>query len=213
MPIKLNVQKIRSTLPQHVTLVAAVKYASNEQILELIKTGIIDLGFNTYQQLKAVRPLLPYNIRVHFIGHLQSNKARKVLECGTYLVQSIDSYKLAEEMHGICSKLGISQNILLQVKTDKKKSYGINPLELENIALKIEKSLTNIKIMGIMTIPPIAEPEEARKSFSLAKNLFDRLSKKMGRKLEYLSMGMSSDYKIAVEEGANMVRIGKAVFE
>ena len=211
--IKENVLKIRGNIPGNVTLVAAVKYASSEQILELVKAGVLDLGFNTYHQLKSTKPLLPGNVKIHFIGHLQTNKARKALECGISLVQSVDSYKLAGKIDSVCSELGINQGILLQVKTDESKSYGIILGEVENIALKIEKNLSNVKIMGLMTIPPIADPEEARKYFSLTKNLFDSLSKKLGRKMEYLSMGMSDDYKAAIEEGANMVRIGRALFQ
>ncbi len=212
MAIKENFLKIRGNLPPGVTLVAAVKYASNEQILELAEIGALDLGFNTYQQLKSVKPLLSGNIRIHFIGHLQANKARKVLECGIRLVQSVDSYKTAEKINDACNKLGITQNVLLQVKTDERKSHGIMPAEVENIALEIEKNLSNVKIKGIMTIPPITTPEEARKYFSLTKRMFDSLSKKLGRKLEYLSMGMSDDYKAAIEEGSNMVRIGRGLF-
>src|SRR3989338_9043853 len=212
MVIEEKVLEVRETIPKNVALVAAVKYISNEQILELIKSGVLDLGFNTYQQLKSVKPLLASSIRAHFIGHLQANKARKVLECGISLVQSVDSYKLASKIDSVCSELGFNQGILLQVKTDESKSYGIMPAEIEKIALKIEKNLSNVKIKGLMTIPPIANPEEARKYFLLTKKIFDSLSKKLGRKMEYLSMGMSDDYKVAIEEGANMVRIGRALF-
>ncbi len=213
MAIEENIRKIRGNIPKNVALVAAVKYASNDQILELAKAGVLDFGFNTYQQLESVKPLLPGSIRIHFIGHLQTNKTRKVLECGISLIQGVDSYKIAEKIDGVCSELGINQGILLQLKTDESKSYGIMPAELEDIALKIENNFKNVKIKGLMTIPPIAKPEESRKYFSLTKNLFDNLSKKLERKLECLSMGMSDDYKAAIEEGATMVRIGRALFQ
>ena len=213
MSIAENVKKIRNFIPDDVLLVAAVKYASNEQILELVKAGVKDLGFNTYQQLKDVKVLLPSDARIHFIGHMQSNKVRKVLQENVFLIQSVDSYKLAEKIDKVAGELGIKQDILLQVKTDETKKHGFSALETENIVLKINNSLKNINIKGLMTIPPLSEnPNNSIRYFSLVKNLFDNISKKMDKKLEYLSMGMSNDYKIAIEEGANMVRVGRALF-
>ena len=213
MTIAENVEKIRNFIPDDVLLVAAVKYASNEQILELVKAGVKDFGFNTYQQLKEVKKLLPSNARIYFIGHLQSNKVRKVLQENIFLIQSVDSYKLAEKIDKVAGELGIKQDILLQVKTDETKKHGFSALETENIVLKINNSLKNINIKGLMTMPPLSKnPNDSRRHFSSVKNLFDNISKKMDKKLEYLSMGMSNDYKIAIEEGANMVRVGRALF-
>jgi len=214
MAIAENVKKIKNYIPDNVTLIAAVKYASNEQILELVRAGVKDFGFNTYQQLKEVKKLIPSDARVHFIGHVQSNKVRKVLQENVFLVQSVDSYKLAEKIDKVASELRIKQDILLEVKTDETKKHGFSALETENVASKINSSLKNIKIKGLMTIPPLSSnPDDSRKSFSLIKKLFDKLSEKTNKKWEYLSMGMSDDYKIAIEEGANMVRIGRAIFE
>ena len=213
MSIAENVEKIRKFIPDDILLVAAVKYASNEQILELIKAGVKDLGFNTYRQLKEAKKLLPSDARIHFIGHLQSNKVRKVLQEKVFLVQSVDSYKLAEKIDKVCGELGIKQDILLQVKTDENKKYGFSALETEEVSLKINNNFKNINIKGLMTIPPLSEnPNNSRRYFSSVKNLFDNISKKMDKKLEYLSMGMSDDYKVAIEEGSNMVRIGRALF-
>lgn len=213
MPIKENLEKIKRAIPKAVTLVAAVKYASKEEILELVKYGTKDLGFNTYQQLRSINPVLPSDSRIHFIGHLQSNKIKKVLQENIYLVQSVDSYELAEKINKIAIDLKINQKILLQVRTDKNKKYGIDTGQLENVFFEIKNNLPNVNIMGLMTIPPLAEnPETARKYFSLVKTGYDELSKKSNKRLEYLSMGMSGDYSIAIEEGANMVRIGRMIF-
>ena len=214
MTIAENVKKIRDSISDNITLVVAVKYASNEQILELVNAGIKDFGFNTYQQLKEVKKLLPSDARVHFIGHLQSNKARKVLQERVFLIQSVDSYKLAEKIDKVAKELGMGQDILLQVKTDESKEYGFSALEIEGIILKINNDLKNIGVMGLMTIHPLSEnPEDSRKYFSLMKQLFSNISKKIDKKLEYLSMGMSNDYKTAIEGGANIVRIGRALFD
>ncbi len=213
MSIAENIKKIRNSILGDITLVAAVKYASNEQILELVKAGVKDFGFNTYQQLREVKALLPSDARIHFIGHLQSNKIRKVLQENVFLIQSVDSYKLAEKINVVANELGIKQDILLQVKTDETKKHGFSASETENIASKINNNSKNIKINGLMTIPPLSEnPNNSRKYFSLIKELFDKLQKKFNVKLEYLSMGMSDDYKVAIEEGSNMVRIGRALF-
>ncbi len=213
MSIAENVEKIRNSIPDDITIVAAVKYASNEQILELVKAGVKDFGFNTYQQLKQVKALLPSDARIYFIGHLQSNKVRKVLQENVFLIQSVDSYKLTEKIDRVANELGIKQDILLQVKTDETKKHGFSASETENIVLEINNNLKSIKIKGLMTIPPLsANTHDSRKYFSSMKKLFDKLTKKKNKKLEYLSMGMSDDYKIAIEEGANMVRIGRALF-
>lgn len=213
MPIAENFEKIRKSIPDGVTLVAAVKYASNEQILELAKAGVKDFGFNTYQQLKEAKASLPSDVRIHFIGHLQSNKVRKVLQENVFLIQSVDSYKLAEKIDKVANELGIKQGILLQVRTDENKKHGFSASETENIASKINNNLKNVNIKGLMTVPPLSEnSNHSRRYFSLVKNLFNNISKKMDKKLECLSMGMSDDYKVAIEEGANMVRIGRVLF-
>jgi PLP dependent protein len=214
MEIRHNVEEVVSDLPEHVILVAAVKYASNDQILELIKSGIKNFGFNTYQQLKEVKDILPINSRIHFIGHLQSNKVRKVLEADPFLIQSVDSYKLTEIINDHASKLGIHQDILLQVKTDEHKQFGISLSELIVVASRIEKYLGNVRVLGLMTIPPFSEnPKTTIACFKSMKQHYDSLSQELGRELGYLSMGMSHDYRAAVREGANMVRIGRALFE
>jgi len=214
MAIAENVEKIKNSIPDNATLVAAVKYASNEQILELIKAGVKDLGFNTYRQLKEAKKLLPSDARIHFIGHLQSNKVRKVLQENVFLIQSVDSYKLAEKIDNVARELRIKQDILLEVKTDENKKHGFSALETEEVSLKINNNFKNIKIKGLMTIPPLSDDaNNPRRYFSLVKNSFDNISKKMDRKLEYLSMGMSDDYKVAIEEGSNVVRIGRALFQ
>ena len=214
MAIKDNVQRIKNELPDYVTLVVAVKYATPAQIEELVKAGVKDLGFNEYQQLGEVRSSLTDDVRVHFIGHLQSNKVRKVLESGVYLIQSVDSYKIAERINRISGELGKNQEVLLEVKTDEgnEGKYGFALSELEETALRIERDLTYLHIRGLMTVPP-ENLQEAIKYFALMKRLYDGLSQKLVGGLDCLSMGMSKDYKEAVEQGANMVRIGSAIFK
>lgn len=206
MNVKLNIEKIKSEIPDDATLVAVVKYADKEKIKEAVRSGIIDIGFNTLQQMDEIKKEISA-VNFHFIGHLQSNKVRKVLKSGVYLIQSVDSYKLAEKINRACEDLGIKQSVLLQVKTDESKDYGIKFDEIKDTALRIKRNLTNISVIGLMTIPPVENP---KKYFAEMKKAYDSLSEIFD--FRHLSMGMSNDYKEAIEEGANMIRLGRKIF-
>lgn len=195
-------------LPDRITLVAAVKYLDKTQIQSLVNTGINNIGFNTVQQLAEVSPILNKDTRIHFIGHLQKNKVKKLLNSRPYLIQSCDSYKLIEKINSISKEVGIIQNILLQIKTDEKKEHGFSPLQIDEEVQKIAQ-LPNVRVMGLMTIPPHSENEETKEIFKEMKIKFDNIQKKFVRGFDYLSMGMSSDYNLAILEGANMIRLGR----
>ncbi|MDI9395887.1 MAG: YggS family pyridoxal phosphate-dependent enzyme [Euryarchaeota archaeon] len=211
--IEDNVKEILKNMPPDVTLVAAVKYASKAQIGEAITAGVTDIGFNHYQQMKELAPYLPPEIKTHFIGTLQLNKAKKVVNLNPYLIESVDSYKLAEKINNAAREKKIIQKILIQVKTDVKKHTGLEPDEL----LKLLDQISTLKYLsfeGLMTIPPISEdPEDSRKYFKELKDLKDKAEKHLKKDLQYLSMGMTDDYEIAIEEGASIIRIGRKVFD
>lgn len=212
MTIMQNIEKIFTEIGPSITMVAAVKYATIEQIMTVMNAGVKDLGFNTYQQMNEVVSLLPEKARFHFIGTLQKNKVRKVLELNPYLIQSVDSFELAEKINEESKKQGRIQNILIQIKTDLNKTSGIQSEYLEDVVLKVEM-LDNIKVIGLMTVPPYSENSgDSRHYFRAMKSYFEDTGKIVGRKLEYLSMGMSGDYMVAIEEGANMVRVGSRIF-
>lgn len=201
MPVAENLNRILSTIPKNVTLVAAVKYANDEQIKELISNGVTNLGFNASRQLLQVKEFAKANF--HFIGHLQRNKVKDILPFCT-LIHSVDSVKLAEKISEEAAKINKQQEILLQIKTDEQKDYGFEINETKTILTQISK-LKNLFVKGLMTIPaPAEEPREIYRQMK-------RLKEELG--LPELSMGMSNDYKIAVEEGATMVRIGRRLFE
>ncbi len=210
MGITENYLQLKRELPSSITLVIAGKYASFQQIQELTSAGCLDIGFNTWQQLEEAKALLPTEVRVHFIGTLQSNKVKKVVESGVFLIQSVDSFSLAESIAAAAKEKGMVQNILLQVRTDPAKEHGFLPEEVFSMAVKLQRS-PRLKVMGLMTIPA---PETNKEAFRLMRKLFEELQKVLGRKelLPYLSMGMSEDYALAVEEGATMVRVGRKVF-
>ena len=231
MGISENYLKLRQEIPSSVTLVIAVKYASLEQIRELLAAGCRDIGFNTLQQMESMKRVLDYKfpekisfssaeekvVRIHFIGHLQSNKIKKVLDWNPYLIQSVDSLELAEKIAQACKEKNRVQNILLQVKTDPGKEHGFLPQEVMEMAVKLHRS-PRLKVLGLMTLPALMNipiGEKSREPFRLMKRLFDELQGMLGRaeKLPYLSMGMSKDYQLALAEGATLVRVGRKVFE
>ncbi|MEK6969291.1 MAG: YggS family pyridoxal phosphate-dependent enzyme [Nanoarchaeota archaeon] len=201
MTITERLNSVLPTIPAGVTLVVAVKYANDKQIKELLLNKINDLGFNTSKQLLEVKEKIPANF--HFIGHLQRNKVKEILPFCT-LIHSVDSIKLAEKISEEAIKINKQQEILLQIRTDEQKDYGFKIDEIETILPQIAK-LKNIIVKGLMTIP--APDEEPRSIYHKMKLLKEELD------LPELSMGMSNDYKIAVEEGATLVRIGRMLFE
>ncbi|MBI2666472.1 YggS family pyridoxal phosphate-dependent enzyme [Candidatus Woesearchaeota archaeon] len=231
MGILENYHALLQDFPSSVTLVIAVKYADKEQIQELLTAGCHDFGFNTLQQLEDVCRTLPKvvnevkevrkmeeivevgdlgGVRIHFIGHLQSNKIRKLLDFEPYLIQSVDSFPLAEKIAQICKEKNIIQNILLQVKTDPAKEHGFLPEEVLKMAVTLHRS-PRLRVLGLMTIPA---PENPLPAFQLMKKLFDDLQSQLGRakKMPHLSMGMSDDYPLAIQEGATMIRVGRKLF-
>jgi hypothetical protein len=224
MSISDNIKRILAELPEHVTLVAAIKYPVEagklDQVTELVNAGVTELGVNTYQQLEQVKTQLAPDIlskaNFHFIGHLQSNKVKKVLELGVSLIQSVDSYKLANKINNTiqANEKLLPQDVLIQVKTDPSKSYGVDPAELEQFVRAVHE-MKYITVKGLMTIPPIPEPgkpEDSRKYFSRMAGLFEDCNSWLKDPLDYLSMGMTDDYQVALEEGANMIRLGRVLF-
>ncbi len=208
MSITKNIQNILTEIGDKATLVVAVKYAAPDQVTTVVDAGATDLGFNTYQQMKETAPMLPESAKLHFIGTLQKNKAKKVVELDPALIQSVDSYPLAKKINDAAKSINKTQDILLQVKTDPKKETGILPEDIDDLLQKI-CTLDNIKTSGLMTVHPYSEnPEDSRPYFRQMRTLFENPQKK----LEILSMGMSNDYKIAIEEGATMVRVGSRIF-
>lgn len=211
--IEDNVKELLKMIPSDVTLVAAVKYASKIQIDEAIKVGVTDIGFNHYQQMKDLAPSLPPEIKTHFIGTLQLNKAKKVVNLNPYLIESVDSYELAEKINNAAKEKKRIQKILIQVKTDDKKHTGLEPGDLLKLIDQIS-TLEYLSFEGLMTIPPKNEdPEDSRKYFKELKDLKDKAEKHLKKHIQYLSMGMTDDYQIAIEEGASIVRVGRKIFD
>lgn len=189
------------------TLVAVSKTKPNEKILEAYNLGIKDFGENYVQELTTKMDALPKDIRWHMIGHLQTNKVKDLVKRNIYLIHSVDSIKLAKEINKEAIKNNKKVNILIEVKTSSEESKtGLPPEELDNL-IKEVKELKNINLLGLMTIGPNTEnEEEIRKAFKLLKEQKDKYN------LNILSMGMTNDYKIAISEGSNLIRIGTKIF-
>jgi pyridoxal phosphate enzyme (YggS family) len=213
--------------PAEVRLVIVTKSAAFEAIMEVIRLGFLDLGENRVQQLKKVAMQIEDDfkqnpevlgtlpkIRWHMIGHLQRNKVRQVLPV-IDLIHSIDTLRLAEEINAAAAKMNICPHVLLQVNTSEEpQKYGVSVGAVPHLAEQIE-TLPNIKLAGLMTMAPLTHnKDEIRKCFVRARELFIEMrgEKIVGRNFNELSMGMSSDYEIALEEGATILRIGSAIF-
>ncbi len=201
-----------------ITLVAVSKAKSIEAINKLYELGHRDFGENYVQELVEKQTHLPKDIRWHFIGHLQSNKVKQIVPF-IHLIQSVDSLKVLKEIEKQAKKHNRVINILLQVHIAREESkFGLDENELHellNTNLNELDKLRNITIKGLMGIASFSENIElVRKEFRMLKEIFDQYNQQptTNYKLESLSIGMSNDYKVAVEEGSNMVRIGSLIF-
>jgi hypothetical protein len=214
--IKENIFEVRKRIasaclragrePASVRLVAVSKNRSIEEIREAAENGITDLGENRLQEA-----LLKYNAvpaRWHMVGHLQTNKVKEAVKIFD-LIQSVDSLRLAQEISKEALKINKVQEILLEVKISPEATKsGLKPEETPGV-IKEVSALKNIKISGLMAIAPIVKiPEQARPYFRILRNLRDQVDSKL-----ILSMGMSDDFEAGIEEGSDMVRIGRAIFE
>src|SRR5437867_2484248 len=195
-----------------VELVAITKTHPAEKVREAIEAGQTLFGESRIQEARGKIPELPSNIRWHFVGHLQKNKVRHALPLFE-IIHSVDSLALAEDINRIAQEEGLHPRVLLEVNVGGEGSkFGFAP---EKLRAELESllALPRLSILGLMCIPPIAEEAEAsRKYFVQLRELRDRLQTEFHVDLAQLSMGMTQDFAIAVEEGATLVRVGTAIF-
>lgn len=198
--------------PKGVALVAISKTHPAEKIREAAEEGQDLFGESRVQEALVKIPVLPGRLRWHFIGHLQANKVRKALPLFE-LIHGVDSLEIARDIDRIAADLGLHPRVLLEVNVSGEGSkHGFAPESLER-GLEELLSLPRLQVEGFMTMAPLApEAEASRPYFASLRELRDRLSMRAGIPLETLSMGMSGDYEVAVEEGATLVRVGSAIF-
>jgi PLP dependent protein len=197
---------------QEIKLIAVSKFFGIDAITEAHRLGITDFGENKAQELRDKYELLGDKVTWHFIGSLQRNKAKYVVKAATF-IHSVDSAILADEINVQSKKINKIQKILLEVKTssEESKSGLTTESELLNLA-KHCSTLQNVELVGLMTMAAFTDDTEIiRKSFIELRNLRDKINQN-GFDLRELSMGMTNDYEIAIEEGATMLRIGSAIF-
>jgi hypothetical protein len=195
-----------------VELVAVSKKQSAELIREAVDAGQLLFGENRVQEAMVKIPSLPGSLRWHLVGHLQSNKIRKALPLFE-LIHSVDSAELAGEIDRIAGDMGLFPRVLLEVNVSGEGSkHGFRPEQLER-DLETLLALPRLQVEGFMTMAPLApEAEAARPFFARLRELRDRMAARAGIPFGILSMGMSGDFEVAVEEGATLVRVGSAIF-
>ena len=221
--IKENILRLRKEVftaalkagrnPDDIKIIAVTKHVSIERIREAVQEDIIDLGENRVQELLTKQPHLGPGINWHHIGHLQTNKVKSVVG-QVSLIHSLDSWRLACDIDRRSREIGIVSDVLVQVNVSQEESkYGLNPAEVMDF-VGSGRNLAGLSFKGLMTIAPLVEdPEKVRRYFRELKKLYDLIRERVPEvPMVYLSMGMSNDYCIAVEEGANILRVGTAIF-
>ena len=212
--IRENVERILKELPAGVELVAAAKTRTPEEILEAAEAGVRIMGENYIQEAEQAFEAVGDRVRWHMIGHLQRNKVKKAVRIFD-MIETVDSIRLAREIQKECAKADRNMPILIEINSgEEDQKAGVMPADAVDLVREIS-ILDRVKIMGLMTMGPFTgDPEDARPCFQRTRAIFDEIRSLSlpGVTMNILSMGMSNSYRVAVEEGATMVRIGTAIF-
>ncbi len=212
--IKENIKKILEELPAGVELVAAAKTRTVAEILKAIQAGLTIIGHNYVQEAERAFEAIGPKAKWHMIGHLQSNKAKKAVRIFD-MIETVDSLKLAKAIDKACRNINKSMPVLIEINSgEEPQKAGVIPSDAISLVKEISE-LENVRIMGLMTMGPFSgDPEDARPYFQKTRQLFKDIEQANlpGIEMKYLSMGMSNSYRVALEEGANLVRIGTRIF-
>jgi len=201
--------------PNDITLIAVSKTVESPKVREALEAGIDNLGENRVQELiKKYEDLKDTDIKWHMIGHLQKNKVKYIID-KTVLIHSVDSLSLAEEIDKRAKNKGLVANVLIELNIGEEESkFGIKEENIYDFIKSLE-NFENIRVLGLMTVAPFCEnPEDVRWVFKKMKDIYDKISTMnlKNAEMKYLSMGMTNDFEVAIEEGSNMIRIGTAIF-
>ncbi len=212
--IKQNVVQILSELPNGVELVAAAKTRNPEEVLQAVEAGIKIVGENYVQEAEPAYEVVGNRAKWHFIGHLQRNKVKKAVKLFD-MIETVDSVEIAREIDKRCAQIGKIMPVLIEINSGREEQKsGVFPEKTEQLVSEIS-SLQNIRVKGLMTMGPrFGNPEDSRPYFVETKKIFEKLKNLdlPNVEMRYLSMGMTNSYKIAIDEGANIVRIGSKIF-
>ena len=214
MSIRDNVHRLLGELPAGIALVAVAKGRTPEEVAEAVGAGVSMVGENYVQEAERARGAVGGGVQWHFIGHLQRNKVKKAVALCD-MIQTVDSVELAREIDRLSAALGKVMPVLVEINSAREKQKtGVMPEEAGSLVKSIS-GLAHARVMGLMTIGPFtADFEEIRPYFTATRALFEQLKamELPNVEMRYLSMGMTDSYKVALQEGANMVRIGTAIF-
>ena len=212
MSIQKNLKRIETTIPANVTLVAVSKTKPVEDLQEAYAAGMRDFGENKIQEMCDKYEVLPKDIRWHMIGHVQTNKV-KYMAPFVHLIHGVDSLKLLKEIHKQAEKNNRIIDVLLQqFIADEETKFGLDKEEIQHIMQEEIQHLPNVRVVGLMGMATFTDDEkQIRNEFKTLKSNFDSLKNNFDN-LTVLSMGMSGDYQVAIEEGSTMVRIGSSIF-
>lgn len=207
-----NLNKIKTSLAEDVELIAVSKTRSNDEILELYNAGHKVFGENRVQELIEKQEVLPKDIQWHLIGHLQRNKVKYIAEF-VHLIHSVESERLLKEINKQAKRFERVIPCLLQIKiAEEETKFGLDKEEAENILKTYKEKFENVQIIGVMGMATFTDDmEQVRREFKSLKNVYDQFQT-LDEDIQILSMGMSGDYELAIEEGSNMVRVGSAIF-
>ncbi len=212
--IKENVRKLLDELPPGVKLVAAAKTRTPDEIQEAVAAGVNIIGQNYVQEAQDAFRIIGNRAKWHFIGHLQKNKVKKAIEIFD-MIETVDSLGLAAELNKRCLTKGRFMPILIEVNSGREpQKFGVLPEETENFIRQIA-SFEGIKVHGLMTMGPMfGDPEDARPYFLETGRTYEHIKSLdiTNVEMKYLSMGMTNSFRVAIEEGANIVRIGTLIF-
>lgn len=207
-----NLNKIKISLAEDVELIAVSKTRSNDEILELYNAGHKVFGENRVQELIEKQEVLPKDIQWHLIGHLQRNKVKYIAEF-VHLIHSVESERLLKEINKQAKRFERVIPCLLQIKiAEEETKFGLDKEEAENILKTYKEKFENVQIIGVMGMATFTDDmDQVRREFKSLKNVYDQFQT-LDEDIQILSMGMSGDYELAIEEGSNMVRVGSAIF-
>jgi PLP dependent protein len=213
--IKQSTVKLLAALPDGIEVVAAAKTRTPEEVLEAVQAGIKIIGENYVKEAKEAYELVGKGVKWHFIGTLRKHDVRKTVLEIFDMIESIDSLEIAREIDRKCSQIGKIMPILIEVNSGREpQKSGVFLEDVERLVREIS-GLGNIKVMGLMTMgPSFGNPEDSRPYFAETRKIFEKIKglELPNVEMKYLSMGMTNSYKVAIEEGANIIRIGTRIF-
>jgi len=213
LSIKENISRLLSDLPENVKLIAVSKTRTVEEMKEAYAFGLRDFGENKVQELTKKYDEFDESVRWHLIGHLQRNKVKYIVG-KVFLIHSLDSIRLLAELEKQYLAAGLNADVLIEINIGREENKtGIFPENVEEMLIQCEKC-SRVKVKGLMTVLPVCSEDEQMKYFSDVRKIWDSLKERQFSNIEmqYLSMGMTGDYKAAILEGSNMVRIGEGIF-